>query len=54
MLEGSVQKARNEVRVNVQLIDARTDNLQRAQIYTRTLDNVFGSKATWPTKSPPR
>ncbi len=42
LLEGSVQKAGNQVLVNVQLIDARTDNHIWAQSYTRTLDNVFG------------
>jgi len=42
ILEGSVQKAGNEVLVNVQLIDARTDGHIWAQSYTRTLDNIFG------------
>ncbi|MDE2234430.1 MAG: tetratricopeptide repeat protein [Gammaproteobacteria bacterium] len=42
ILEGSVQKAGNQVLVNVQLIDARTDNHMWAQSYQRTLDNVFG------------
>ncbi|HJP97834.1 MAG TPA: tetratricopeptide repeat protein [Rhodanobacteraceae bacterium] len=42
ILEGSVQKAGNEVLVNVQLIDARTDSHIWAQSYTRTLDNIFG------------
>lgn len=42
ILEGSVQKAGNQVLVNVQLIDARTDNHIWAQAYTRTLDNIFG------------
>jgi TolB-like protein/Flp pilus assembly protein TadD len=41
ILEGSVQKAGNEVLVNVQLIDTRTDSHIWAQSYTRTLDNVF-------------
>jgi len=41
ILEGSVQKAGNQVLINVQLIDARTDNHIWAQAYTRTLDNVF-------------
>ncbi|MBQ4855126.1 tetratricopeptide repeat protein [Rhodanobacter sp. B2A1Ga4] len=42
ILEGSVQKAGNQVLINVQLIDARSDNHIWAQSYTRTLDNVFG------------
>lgn len=42
ILEGSVQKAANEVLINVQLIDARTDGHIWAQSYTRTLDNIFG------------
>ncbi|MGH8427850.1 MAG: tetratricopeptide repeat protein [Gammaproteobacteria bacterium] len=42
LLEGSVQKSGNVVLINVQLIDARTDNHIWAQSYQRTLDNVFG------------
>jgi TolB-like protein/Flp pilus assembly protein TadD len=42
ILEGSVQKAGNEVLVNVQLIDARSDSHIWAQSYQRTLDNIFG------------
>lgn len=42
LLEGSVQKAGNQVLINVQLIDARTDAHIWAQSYQRTLDNVFG------------
>ena len=42
LLEGSVQKAGNQVLINVQLIDARTDHHLWAKSYTRTLDNVFG------------
>jgi len=42
ILEGSVQKAGNQVLINVQLIDAKTDAHLWAQSYTRTLDNVFG------------
>jgi len=42
ILEGSVQKAGNEVLINVQLIDARSSGHIWAQAYTRTLDNVFG------------
>ena len=42
ILEGSVQKAGDEVLINVQLIDTRTDQHLWAQAYTRRLDNVFG------------
>jgi len=42
ILEGSVQKAGNEVLINVQLIDANTDSHIWAESYTRTLDNIFG------------
>jgi TolB-like protein/Tfp pilus assembly protein PilF len=42
LLEGSVQKSGNQVLINVQLIDARTDEHRWAQAYTRTLDNIFG------------
>jgi TolB-like protein len=42
ILEGSVQKSGNQVLINVQLIDAKTDNHLWAQSYTRTLDNIFG------------
>ncbi|MGH8399067.1 MAG: hypothetical protein ACRETA_12615, partial [Gammaproteobacteria bacterium] len=42
ILEGSVQKAGNQVLINVQLIDAATDRHLWAESYTRTLDNIFG------------
>ncbi|MGH8114416.1 MAG: hypothetical protein ACREPS_05090, partial [Rhodanobacteraceae bacterium] len=42
ILEGSVQKVGNQVLINVQLIDAQTDDHLWAHAYTRTLDNVFG------------
>ena len=42
ILEGSVQKAGNQVLINVQLIDAKTDGHIWAQSYERTLDNIFG------------
>ncbi|HKZ11116.1 MAG TPA: tetratricopeptide repeat protein [Rhodanobacteraceae bacterium] len=42
ILEGSVQKAGNQVLINVQLIDTRTDSHIWAQSYQRTLDNIFG------------
>ncbi|HJU08807.1 MAG TPA: hypothetical protein VJ727_10050 [Rhodanobacteraceae bacterium] len=42
ILEGSVQKAGDEVLINVQLIDTRNDQHLWAQAYTRKLDNVFG------------
>ncbi len=42
ILEGSVQKAGNQVLINVQLIDARSDDHIWANSYTRTLNNIFG------------
>src|SRR5690242_4932673 len=42
ILEGSVQKAGDQVLINVQLIDARSDNHLWAESYQRTLDNIFG------------
>ncbi len=41
LLEGSVQRAVNRVRVNAQLIDARTDAHLWAQSYDRDLSDVF-------------
>lgn len=41
ILEGSVQKAGDAVRVNVQLIDARSDTHLWAQTFDRKLENVF-------------
>jgi len=42
ILEGSVQKAANKVRINVQLIRAQGDEHLWAETYDRTLDDVFG------------
>ena len=42
ILEGSVQKAGNQVRVNVQLIEAATDKHLWAETYDRELLDVFG------------
>jgi TolB-like protein/class 3 adenylate cyclase len=41
LLEGSVQRANNHVRVNAQLVDARTDAHLWAQTYDRELADVF-------------
>ncbi|HZA38903.1 MAG TPA: tetratricopeptide repeat protein [Candidatus Baltobacteraceae bacterium] len=41
LLEGSVQRAANKVRVNAQLIDARSDAHQWAENYDRDLADVF-------------
>jgi TolB-like protein/Tfp pilus assembly protein PilF len=41
LLEGSVQRASGKVRVNAQLIDARTDGHLWAENYDRPLDDVF-------------
>jgi TolB-like protein/Tfp pilus assembly protein PilF/class 3 adenylate cyclase len=42
ILEGSVQKIANAVKVNVQLIRAATDEHLWAESYNRKLDDVFG------------
>jgi TolB-like protein/Tfp pilus assembly protein PilF len=41
ILEGSVQKAADQVRVNVQLINAMTDAHRWAEIYDRKLTDIF-------------
>lgn len=41
LLEGSVQSAGGKVRVNAQMIDARTDRHLWAQVYDRPLGDVF-------------
>jgi hypothetical protein len=41
VLEGSVQRSGNRVRVNAQLLDARTDRHLWAQTYDRELADVF-------------
>ena len=42
ILEGSVQKSGNQVLINLQLIDAASDNHLWADAYPRTLENIFG------------
>ncbi len=42
ILEGSVQKAADQVRVNVQLINAQTDSHVWAETYDRKLTDIFG------------
>jgi TolB-like protein len=42
ILEGSVQKSGNQVLINVQLINAASDNHLWADAYPRTLNNIFG------------
>ena len=42
ILEGSVQKAADQVRVNVQLINAQTDSHLWAETYDRKLTDFFG------------
>jgi TolB-like protein/Tfp pilus assembly protein PilF len=42
ILEGSVQKVADEVRVNVQLINAQTDSHIWAETYDRKLSDIFG------------
>ena len=41
VVEGNVQRAGNRVRVNAQLIDAKTDTHLWAEGYDRSLDDVF-------------
>ena len=41
LVEGSVQRSGSRVRVNAQLVDARTDTHQWAQTYDRDLADVF-------------
>ena len=45
VLEGSVQKVKDTVRVNVQLIHAATDNHLWAETYDRRLTDIFGVEA---------
>jgi TolB-like protein/Flp pilus assembly protein TadD/predicted Ser/Thr protein kinase len=42
ILEGSVQKAPDQVRVNVQLINAQTDSHLWAETYDRKMTDIFG------------
>jgi TolB-like protein/Flp pilus assembly protein TadD len=42
ILEGSVQKAADQVRVNVQLVNAQTDAHLWAETYDRKLTDIFG------------
>jgi TolB-like protein/Tfp pilus assembly protein PilF len=42
ILEGSVQKAADRVRVNVQLVNAQTDSHLWAETYDRKLTDIFG------------
>ena len=41
VLEGSVRKAGNRVRITAQLIEARTDTHLWSETYDRSLDNIF-------------
>ena len=45
ILEGSVQKANDQVRVNVQLINALTDAHLWADIYDRKLTDIFATES---------
>jgi TolB-like protein/Flp pilus assembly protein TadD len=42
ILEGSVQKAADQVRVNVQLVNAQTDSHLWAETYDRKVTDIFG------------
>ena len=41
LLEGSVQRSNNRLRINAQLIDARTDSHLWAQTYDREVEDLF-------------
>ena len=41
VLEGSVRKAGNQIRITAQLIEARSDTHLWSKTYDRTLDNIF-------------
>src|SRR4030095_7792619 len=42
IVEGSVQKAADQMRVNVQVIDAQTDSHLLAETFDRKLTDIFG------------
>ena len=44
VLEGSVRKAGNQVRISAQLIDARSDTHLWSGTYERTLDDIFATQ----------
>ena len=44
VLEGSVRKAGNQVRITAQLIEARTDTHLWSETYERTLDDIFATQ----------
>ncbi len=50
ILEGTVQKAADQVRVNVQLINARTDSHLWADRFDRKLTDIFGVESEIATK----
>jgi len=45
VLEGSVRRSGDQLRISVQLIDTRTDEHRWAQTYDRKLENVFAIQA---------
>jgi TolB-like protein/Flp pilus assembly protein TadD len=51
VLEGSVQKAADQVRVNVQLINARTDSHLWAEKFDRKLTDIFAVETEIATKT---
>ena len=51
ILEGSVQKVADQVRVNVQLVNAQTDSHLWAETYDRKLTDIFASRARSPKES---
>jgi len=45
VLEGTVRKAGDQLRVAVQLIDVRSDEHRWSEVYDRTLENVFSTQS---------
>ena len=45
-----MQKVADQVRVNVQLINAQTDSHLWAETYDRKLTDIFGSRARLPSE----
>jgi adenylate cyclase len=54
VLEGSVRKVNNRVRINAQLIDTANGYHQWAQRFDRDLNDIFAlqDEITMPTSSP--
>ena len=53
VLEGSVRKGGNRVRITTQLIDARTGHHLWSEKFDRDLDDIFEVRTKSPSSSPP-